>query len=74
MNRGWGRAAVLTRWVEAIRPGWPELGIGDARIYPDRVISSAMPWLDRVWLRRILAGLGRRHRLLTCTRWRPHAG
>lgn len=73
MNAGWGRAAVLTRSVEAIRPGWPELGMGDARIYPDGVISSAMRWLDRVWLRRILAGIGRRHRLLTCTRSRPQA-
>jgi hypothetical protein len=54
-------------------PAGRQLGMGDARIYPDGLISSAAQ-LDRVRLRRILAGLGRRHRLLTRTRSRPEAG
>jgi hypothetical protein len=53
-------------------PAGRQLGMGDARIYPDGLISSAAQ-LDRVRLRRILAGLGRRHRL-TRTRYRPQAG
>ena len=69
MNRGRGeRASLPTRWAEAIRPGWPQLGMGDARLYPDGLISSAMRRLDGVRLRRTLASLAPRHRLLTRTR------
>lgn len=56
------------RWAEAIRSGWPQLGMGDACLYSYGLISSAMGMLDRVRLRRTNASLAPRRGLLTRTR------